>query len=48
MKEMSLTFEGGGGGTVDYFEQFCAISKVPMVLIKEITKKLIETQVKIE
>ena len=25
----------GGGGTVDYFQQFCAISKVPMVLIKE-------------
>ena len=25
----------GGGGTVDYFEQFCANSKVPMVLIKE-------------
>ena len=24
-----------GGGTVDYFSQFCAISKVPMVLIKE-------------
>ena len=23
------------GGTVDYFEQFCAISKVPVVLIKE-------------
>ena len=22
-------------GTVDYFEQFCAISKVPMVMIKE-------------
>ena len=27
----------GGGGTVDYLEQFCAISKVPMVLIKEST-----------
>ena len=26
---------GGGGGTVDYFEQFYAIPKVPMVLIKE-------------
>ena len=25
----------GGGGTTDYFEQFCAISKVPMVLVKE-------------
>ena len=25
------------GGTVDYLEQFCAISKVPMVLIKEST-----------
>ena len=24
----------GGGGTVDYFEPFCAISTVPMVLIK--------------
>ena len=24
---------GVGGGTVDYFEQFCAISKVPMVLL---------------
>ena len=23
-----------GRGTVDYFELFCAISKVPMVLIK--------------
>ena len=26
-----------GGPTVDYLEQFCAISKVPMVLIKEST-----------
>ena len=23
------------GGTVDYFKQFCLISKVPMALIKE-------------
>ena len=28
---------GGWGCTVDNFEQFCAISKVPMVLIKETT-----------
>ena len=27
----------GGRGTVDYLEQFCAISKVPMVLNKEST-----------
>ena len=27
----------GGWGTVDYLEQFCAIPKVPMVLIKEST-----------
>ena len=26
-----------GPCTVDYFEQFCAISKVPMALIKETT-----------
>ena len=25
---------GGGGGTVEYFEQFCAISKVQMVIFK--------------
>ena len=25
----------GGGGRVDYIEQFCAISKVPVVLIKD-------------
>ena len=25
------------GGTVDYIEQFCAISKVPMVLTKDHT-----------
>ena len=28
--------------TVDYIEQFCAISKVPMVLIKDYTQKMIE------
>ena len=26
---------GGGGDKLDYFEPFCALSKVPMFLMKE-------------